>query len=173
MTAAEELRKEILQGLDYYQWWENEADHEEKESLQRWIELEVEDNGYKWLWYNGKLIALGKQVVTNHVHGWLELHVLPKLDAAIPEADTFKAQAERGELMPAEVALELDRLEAEVEHWKSETHRWRNAHASVVSAKRQLSMKYGAIMRRKPAARYRRLKKWIKRCVTKITHKLK
>lgn len=59
---------------------------------------------------------------------------------------------------------ELDRLEAERDQW-------RNAHGSVVAAKRRLSAKYGAIMRQKPAARYRRLKKWLRRCVTKITHK--
>jgi hypothetical protein len=85
----------------------------------------------------------------------------------------FKEQAERGELMMPEVALEMDRLEADRDHWKAEARRWRNAHASVVTQKRNLSAKYGAIMRRKPTARYRRLKKWIKRCVTKITHKLK
>lgn len=85
----------------------------------------------------------------------------------------FKEQAERGELMPAEVALELDRLEADRDHWKAEARRWRNAHASVVSAKRGLSVKYGAIMRRKPRARLRRLRKWAKRSVTKITQKLR
>jgi hypothetical protein len=75
----------------------------------------------------------------------------------------FKEQAERGELMMPEVALELDRLEAEVAHWKGEAARWRNAHASVVTAKRNLSAKYGAIMRRKPGALYRRGRKRIKR----------
>lgn len=51
-------------------------------------------------------------------------------------------------------------LEAEVE-------RWRNAHKSVVIAKRQLSAKYGAIMARKPSARWRRLKKRIKHWKTR------
>lgn len=83
----------------------------------------------------------------------------------------FKEQAERGELMMPEVALELDRLEADRDHWKAEARRWRIAHGSVVAAKRNLSAKYGAIMRRKPRARIRRLRKWIKRSVTKITQK--
>lgn len=172
MTAAEELRAELLQGLNYYQWVEDEADHERKESLQQWIMFEVEHGYFEWLWYNGQMIAVGKASIANHVHGWLELHVLPKLDAAIPATDTFKAQAERGELMLPEIALELSKLEDDRDRLKAEVAKWRNAHASVVTAKRNLSAKYGAIMRRKPAARYRRAKKWIKRCVTKITHKL-
>ena len=69
-------------------------------------------------------------------------------------------------LTKAELGAELDRLEGEVA-------RWRNAHACVVTAKRQLSAKYGAIMRRKPAARWRRAKKRIKRNVTRITQKLR
>lgn len=77
----------------------------------------------------------------------------------------FKEQAERGDLMMPEVALELDRLEADRDHWKAEARRWRQAHASVVASKRSLSAKYGAIMRRKPRALWRRLKKWIKRKV--------
>lgn len=85
----------------------------------------------------------------------------------------LKEQAERDELMLPEVALALDRLEAERDHWKAEAARWRNAHASVVTAKRNLSEKYGAIMRRKPGALYRRGRKWVKRRVTKITHKLR
>lgn len=85
----------------------------------------------------------------------------------------FKEQAERGELMMPEVALELDRLEAENAELKREVARWRNAHASVVTAKRNLSAKYGAIMRRKPGALWRRAKKKAKRCVTKLTQKLR
>lgn len=75
----------------------------------------------------------------------------------------LKEQAERNELMLPEVALELDHLEAERDHWKAEAGRWRNAHASVITAKRNLSAKYGAIMRRKPRALYRRARKRIKR----------
>lgn len=85
----------------------------------------------------------------------------------------LKEQAERDELMLPEVALELDRLEAERDHWKAEATRWLNAHASVVTSKRNLSEKYGAIMRRKPRARLRRLKKTLRRCVTNVTHKLR
>lgn len=83
----------------------------------------------------------------------------------------FKEQAERGELMMPEVALELDRLEAERDHWKAEARRWRQHHAEVRASKRRLQRKYGAIMRRKPGARWRRLRKKVKRCVTRITHK--
>lgn len=75
----------------------------------------------------------------------------------------FKEQAENGELMMPEIELELSRLEADRDHWKAEAHRWRNAHGSVVTAKCNLSAKYGAIMRRKPRARLRRLHRWIKR----------
>lgn len=75
----------------------------------------------------------------------------------------FKEQAECGDLMLPEVALELDRLEAEVERLKDEVRDWRSAHRSVVVAKRRLSDKYGAIMRRKPRACWRRLKKYARR----------
>lgn len=75
----------------------------------------------------------------------------------------FKEQAERGDLMLPVVALELDRLEAEAAHWKGEARRWRQHHAEVAASKRRLSAKYGAIMRRKPAARWRQTKKRIKR----------
>jgi hypothetical protein len=85
----------------------------------------------------------------------------------------FKEQAERDELMLPEVALELDRLEADRDHWKAEARRWRIAHGSVVAAKRNLSAKYGAIMRRKPRARLRRAKKNLRRCVANVTHKLR
>lgn len=166
MTAAKELRDELLRGLAYYQWWESEALHEEETAKQRWIECEIEGNGYAILWYNSQLLELGRQTVAQHAHGWLELHVLPKLNAAIPAADTLKAQAERGELMMPEIELELSKLEAERDQW-------RNAHASVVAQKRNLSAKYGAIMARKPAARWRRAKKKFKRCVTNVTHKFR
>lgn len=167
MSATAELREELLRGLDYYAYWEDEAAHNEEVEKQRWIAHEIEGNGYAILAYNGSLLELGKLVATQHAHGWLELHVLPKLNAAIPEAPkTLKEQAERGELMIPEVELELDRLEAEVAHWKSEARRWRHAHASVTSAKRQLSAKYGAIMSRKLRARLRRTRKRIKRRFT-------
>lgn len=68
----------------------------------------------------------------------------------------FKEQCEAGEIMMPEVALELSRLEAERDQLRREVIDWRSAHGSVVQAKRQLSARYGAIMRRKPRARYRR-----------------
>lgn len=68
----------------------------------------------------------------------------------------LKEQAERGGLMLPEVSLEIDRLQAEVAHWKSN-------HASEVDKKRRLSAKYGAIMRKKPRARWRRFVKWVRR----------
>lgn len=43
----------------------------------------------------------------------------------------------------------------------AEAAKWRNAHRSVVVSKRRLSAKYGAIMRRRPKALWRRLRKWI------------
>lgn len=144
MSAAQKLRDELLQGLAYYDYWEKEAAHEEERQRQDFIRMEVEHNGYAELAYNGKLIELGKLVATQHAHGWLELHVLPKLEAA---------------------TIEHERLEREVRDWRS-------AHGSVVAAKRRLNEKYSAIIRRKPIARYRRTRKRIKRCVTKITHKL-
>lgn len=149
MSAAAELRDELLQGLAYYDHWEKEAAREEERQRQDFIRLEVEHNGYAELAYNGKLIELGKLVatqhMTQHMHGWLELHVLPKLEAA----------------------------EAEHERLSNEVRDWRNAHGSVVAAKRRLSAKYGAIVSQQPRARYRRARKRIKRCVTKITHKLR
>jgi len=135
MSAAAELHAELLQGLDYYDYWEKEAAHEEERQRQDFIRMEVEHNGYAELAHNGTLIELGKLVATQHAHSWLELHVLPKLQAA---------------------EAEHKRLEAEVAQW-------RNAHASVVTAKRNLSAKYGAIMRRKPGALYRRGRKRAKR----------
>lgn len=156
-TPAAELRAELLQGLAYYAKWEDDERHQEEVERQSFIRCEVEEDGrYAELAYNGELLSLGKLCAVQHAHAWLELHVLPKLDAAIPERDTLKAQAERGELMMPEVAKELDQLEAEVAQW-------RNAHYSVVVQKRRLSAKYGAIMRRKPAARWKRMKKRIKR----------
>lgn len=44
---------------------------------------------------------------------------------------------------------------------EAEAKKWRDAHRSVVVAKRRLSAKYGAIMRKKPRARLTRLRKWI------------
>lgn len=84
----------------------------------------------------------------------------------------FKEQAERGELMLPEIALELSKLEKEAAYWRDEAFRWRHAHESVVISKRKLSAKYGRIMRWTPRAIRRRLTKWVKRCVTNVTHKL-
>jgi hypothetical protein len=65
----------------------------------------------------------------------------------------------------AELGDAIDRLELELRDA-------RGAHKSVVAAKRRLNEKYSVIIRRKPIARYRRTRKRIERCVTKITHKL-
>lgn len=89
--------------------------------------------------------------------------------AVLAPPRTLKEQAERGGLMMPEVELELSRLEDEVNFWKRSAREWRTNHAEATASKRRLSAKYGAIMARKPAARYRR----IKRCVTKVTHKLR
>ena len=163
------LRQELLQGLTYYKEWEAEECHNEEVERQRFIRAEVEEDGrYAELAYNGKLLSLGKLCALQHPVAWLEHHVLPKLDAP-----TLKEQAERGELMMPEVELELSRLEADNMRLRIERDEWRNNHRSEVASKRRLSAKYGAIMRRKPAARWRRTKKRIRRSVTKVTHKLR
>lgn len=161
------LREELLQGLAYYKEWEDEERHTEEVERQRFIRSEVEDDGrYAILAYNGELLALGKLVALQHPRAWLEHHVLPQLDAPV----TLKDQAAAGELMMPEIALELSKLEEEVTFWRRSANEWRSNHASEVAAKRRLSVKYGAIMARKPAARLRRTKKRIKRCVTRVTH---
>jgi len=59
-------------------------------------------------------------------------------------------------------------------HEEAEANKWRNAHASVVVQKRRTSARLGAILARKPAARWRRAKKRFRRsrCVTIITQRM-
>jgi hypothetical protein len=64
-----------------------------------------------------------------------------------------------------EVARERDAAEAEAE-------RWYRHFCEIRAAKRRLGRKYGAIMARKPGARWRRTKKRVRRSVTKVTDKL-
>ncbi len=75
----------------------------------------------------------------------------------------LKEQAERGELMLPTAPEKIAHLEAEVAHWEGEARRWERHHAEVKAAKRRLSAKYGAIMRRKPRALWRRFTKRVKR----------
>lgn len=65
----------------------------------------------------------------------------------------------------AEARQELADQHALMMLFAAERDQWRSAHASVVGAKRRLSEKYGRIMRNKPAARWRRLKKKIRRTI--------
>lgn len=82
LEQAAALADELRQGLDYYLRWERDSAHEEEDQRQRFIRYEVEDDGaYADMAHNGQMIALGKLVATQHVHSWLELHVLPKLRA--------------------------------------------------------------------------------------------
>lgn len=88
LEGLEGLREELEKGHEYFTYWEEEARHEEESEKQSWIQNEVENQGrYADLAYNGKLMALGKQVVIRHVRGWLGIHVLPKT-SALQQADS-------------------------------------------------------------------------------------
>lgn len=84
--------------------------------------------------------------------------------------------AERITQLELELKIERQVCERALEwarHEEAEANRWRNAHASVVVMKRRTSARLGAILERKPAARWRRTKKRVRRSVTKITDKLR
>lgn len=64
--------------------------------------------------------------------------------------------------------MQLNAAREALEWQREDADRWRNAHASVVVQKRTLGAKYGAIMARKPGARWRRTKKRVRRWIRQL-----
>lgn len=98
------LAAELRQGLAYYRDRIEQAEQERETEGDRAARLRAEDRDAS-LAHNGKVMAIRSVTDFDHVAGWLELHVLPKLDAAF---DHFTQQpAGIGAAAPASSAAEV------------------------------------------------------------------